>query len=71
VNKTTSETTLSPAPFSLNVCCEHPKTNPRFQQQPTRSIYAQLSNVIGDSSPGTGYVRIAVEDEEGGKKPDT
>jgi all-trans-8'-apo-beta-carotenal 15,15'-oxygenase len=55
---------LNVAPGSVNVCAEHPVVHPNFTTRKARNVYAVASNVIGDSSPPCGYVRLRVEDGE-------
>ena len=54
--------TLSVARGSFNVCTEHPLVHPNFQTKKVENVYSSISNVIGDSSPPTGYARFCVEE---------
>ena len=53
---------LGIAPGSQNVCVEHVVVHPDFQTRPAKHVYGVASNVVGDSSAPTGYVKLPVED---------
>lgn len=61
-NDETLEAELSVARGSANVCTEHPLVHPNFQTRKVKNVYATVSNVVGDSTAPTGYVRLSVED---------
>jgi len=63
-SKTKTCINLNVAPGSSNVCAEHPVVHPNFTTKKAMNVYAVASNVVGDSSPPCGYVRLRVEDGE-------
>lgn len=56
------EIRLSIARGSMNVCTEHPLVHPNFNIRKAMNVYATASNLVGDSTAPTGYVRLSVED---------
>jgi len=52
---------LSIAPGSYNVCIEHVLVHPNFNTRKAQNVYGIASNLIGDSTPPNGYVRLKVE----------
>mmetsp|Transcript_43377 Transcript_43377/g.52571 ORF Transcript_43377/g.52571 Transcript_43377/m.52571 type:complete len:498 (+) Transcript_43377:4910-6403(+) len=50
------------APGCANACSEFPAVHPDFATRKVRHVYAQLGNVVGDSSKPQGYGRLEVED---------
>jgi len=52
---------LDIAPGSQNVCTEHMLVHPNFITKRAQNVYGTASNLIGDSSPPNGYVRLQVE----------
>lgn len=52
---------LDIAPGTANVCVEHVLVNPKFNVRKAHYVYGVASNLIGDSTPPCGYVRMEVE----------
>jgi all-trans-8'-apo-beta-carotenal 15,15'-oxygenase len=52
------------APACDNICAEHPVVHPHFVTRRPKYTYAVASNVVGDSSPPCGYVRLPTDDED-------
>jgi len=52
---------LDIAPGCHNVCTEHMLVHPNFITKKAQNVYGTVSNIIGDSSPPCGYVRLNVE----------
>jgi len=59
--KTRKTVSLDVAPGSQNVCTEHMLVHPNFNTQKAQNVYGTASNVIGDSTPPNGYVKLKVE----------
>ncbi|KAL3935043.1 MAG: hypothetical protein SGBAC_009355 [Bacillariaceae sp.] len=52
---------LDIAPGCQNICTEHMLVHPNFITKKCENVYGTASNVIGDSTPPNGYVRLKVE----------
>lgn len=52
---------LDIAPGSANVCVEHPLVHPNFNIRKAENVYGSGSNVVGDSTPPNGFVKLKVE----------
>lgn len=52
---------LSIAPGAANVCIEHVLVHPNFNIRKAENVYGTASNLVGDSTPPCGYVRVKVE----------
>lgn len=52
---------LDIAPGCYNVCTEHMLVHPNFNTKKAQHVYGTVSNVIGDSTPPNGYVKLNVE----------
>lgn len=52
---------LDIAPGCQNVCTEHMLVHPNFNTKKCENVYGTASNMIGDSTPPNGYVRLKVE----------
>jgi all-trans-8'-apo-beta-carotenal 15,15'-oxygenase len=52
---------LNIAPGAANVCMEHILVHPNFNIRKAENVYGTTSNLVGDSTPPCGYVRVKVE----------
>ena len=52
---------LGVAPGSSNVCIEHVLVHPNFNNRRAQNVYGAASNVVGDSSPPSGFAKLKVE----------
>lgn len=52
---------LDIAPGSYNICTEHMLVHPYFITRKAQSVYGTASNLVGDSTPPNGYVKLKVE----------
>jgi all-trans-8'-apo-beta-carotenal 15,15'-oxygenase len=52
---------LNIAPGSANACVEHILVHPNFTIRKAENVYSTISNVIGDSTPPSGYAKLKVE----------
>jgi len=59
--KTRRTVSLDIAPGCQNVCTEHMLVHPNFNTKKAQNVYGTGSNLIGDSTPPNGYVKLRVE----------
>ena len=52
---------LNIAPGCHNVCTEHMLVHPYFNTRKAQNVYGTASNLLGDSTPPNGYVKLKVE----------
>lgn len=52
---------LDIAPGCNNICTEHMLVHPHFNTRKARNVYGTASNLVGDSTPPNGYVKLKVE----------
>jgi carotenoid cleavage dioxygenase-like enzyme len=52
---------LDIAPGCQNVCTEHMLVHPNFITRKCQNVYGTASNIVGDSTPPNGYVKLKVE----------
>jgi carotenoid cleavage dioxygenase-like enzyme len=52
---------LDIAPGCHNICTEHMLVHPNFIAKKAQIVYGSASNIVGDSTPPNGYVKLKVE----------